>query len=317
MGSSSLAARSALPEPRPGAIPLGSQLERPQPVISRSSPTPLPRRPTGRLVNGACLLLGLGSCEANLVTPECTRPADFAISPTGVVDLLPGQTFTVVASTGHPCGVDGGELIWRSTRPQVATVRAPRACFRLCRRSRRMALASERQVPGPCTSLGSQSMHKGFAVVAAAIVIVGCAPDEEPAEEPLVSFRTSFICVATADDTLRVPVEIAENDDQRAYGLMERTRLDPGAGMLFRYTEPQPAESGFWMYRTRIPLDIAFIDSAGAIRSIQSMEPCASPNPQFCRSYPAGTEFQAAMRVLKKADSRDSIRREESLRGRA
>lgn len=134
-------------------------------------------------------------------------------------------------------------------------------------------------------------------LVAIMIMLVGCAPEEEEPAEPLVTFRTSQICVASTNDTLRVPVEVAENDDQRAYGLMERSRLAPAAGMLFTYADPQPAESGFWMYRTRLPLDIAYIDSAGEIRSIQEMEPCTSVNPQFCQTYPAGIEYQAALEV--------------------
>jgi hypothetical protein len=31
------------------------------------------------------------------------------------------------------------------------------------------------------------------------------------------------------------------------------------AGMLFVYDSTQPGNAGFWMYRTRIPLDIAFV----------------------------------------------------------
>ncbi len=78
---------------------------------------------------------------------------------------------------------------------------------------------------------------------------------------------------------------------------MERGSLAADSGMLFTYPVPQSPRGAFWMYRTRIPLDIAFIDSAGIIRSIRSMEPCASTIPQLCPIYPAGVVYQAALEV--------------------
>ena len=51
------------------------------------------------------------------------------------------------------------------------------------------------------------------------------------------------------------------------------------------------------MFRTRIPLDIAYIDSAGGIRTIGTMAPCPSPFAQSCPSYPAGARYTAALEV--------------------
>jgi len=65
--------------------------------------------------------------------------------------------------------------------------------------------------------------------------------------------------------------------------------------MLFLYATTQPDSSAFWMFRTRIPLDIAFVDSAGTIRSIQTMQPCQSTLAQGCPSYPAGAAFRGAL----------------------
>jgi uncharacterized membrane protein (UPF0127 family) len=96
---------------------------------------------------------------------------------------------------------------------------------------------------------------------------------------------------------LSVRVEVAERDDQRVYGLMERTSLDDDAGMVFLYDDVQGAESGFWMYRTRIALDIAFFDSAGRIVAIRQMEPCASPNPDHCPPYSPGQSYTGALEV--------------------
>src|SRR5581483_835712 len=75
--------------------------------------------------------------------------------------------------------------------------------------------------------------------------------------------------------------------------------LDENAGMLFVYPTTQPNTAAFWMYRTRIPLDIAYIDSTGAIGNIVVMEPCTAVLAQGCPSYPARVAFRAALEVNK------------------
>src|SRR5690606_9073159 len=86
-----------------------------------------------------------------------------------------------------------------------------------------------------------------------------------------MSFDTASLTFITASDTIAMPVEIAERQEQRAYGLMDRDELPADAGMIFLYDQQQPANSAFWMYRTRIPLDIAYFDGAGRILAIRQM----------------------------------------------
>lgn len=138
--------------------------------------------------------------------------------------------------------------------------------------------------------------------IAAAVVLAGqsaCDPrDRTPwlTDSP-VAFDTAELVIETADTLFRITAEIAATPDQRAYGLMERTSLPDEHGMLFTYPEPQDPESGFWMFRTRIPLDIAFLDETGAIRAIRQMEPCESPNPRLCPVYAGGVPWAAALEV--------------------
>ena len=92
-------------------------------------------------------------------------------------------------------------------------------------------------------------------------------------------------------------VELARTAAERREGLMERDSLAPDAGMLFVYQYPQSPQSGFWMYRTRIPLDIAFIDDQGRIAALYTMQPCPSSNPADCPATVAGVEYRAALEV--------------------
>lgn len=113
--------------------------------------------------------------------------------------------------------------------------------------------------------------------------------------------------IETGDDTVRIPIEIAETEAQRAFGLMRRPSLPADAGMLFVYPQEQPPEGSFWMFNTLIPLDIAFIGADGTIGSIVPMEPCTSPYPQWCPGYTAGVPFRSALEVNRGYFARQGI----------
>lgn len=110
-----------------------------------------------------------------------------------------------------------------------------------------------------------------------ALFATACGSDSEPANMatttpvsptpagPAVTFKTA------SGETFRLTVEIADTPEERALGLMNRESLEEDSGMLFAW--PEDTESGFWMKNTLIPLSIAFIDAAGIIVDIQTMEP--------------------------------------------
>ncbi len=134
----------------------------------------------------------------------------------------------------------------------------------------------------------------------AAALLAACGVGDESADRsgpPSLAFETARVRVVSASDTAVLRVELAVTDEQRTLGLMARSALPPDAGMLFLYDTLQPDSSGFWMFRTRIPLDIAFLDSAGTIRAIRSMAPCDSTYAVSCPAYPAGVSYRAALEV--------------------
>lgn len=63
-------------------------------------------------------------------------------------------------------------------------------------------------------------------------------------------------------------VEIADDDAERARGLMYRPPLEADRGMLFQF--PAATEQSFWMKNTPSSLDIIYIDPQGRIVSIAS-----------------------------------------------
>lgn len=126
-----------------------------------------------------------------------------------------------------------------------------------------------------------------------------CRQEKEPETDGtvLLHFDTARVRLATATDTLPLVVELARTREEQTMGLMERRQLSDSAGMLFLYDAPQPETAAFWMFRTRIPLDIAFVDAMGVIRSIVHMTPCEAATAQGCPTYPPGVAYRAALEV--------------------
>ena len=100
------------------------------------------------------------------------------------------------------------------------------------------------------------------------------------------------VTIETTQGPVRVDVEIADSDEERQVGLMNRESLPADAGMLFVFEED--VEFGFWMKNTLIPLSIAFADADGEIVRILDMEPCeADP----CTVYEPGATYRTALEV--------------------
>ncbi len=125
------------------------------------------------------------------------------------------------------------------------------------------------------------------------LLFSGCLaalPDNE-------SLPVEQACLISGAETHPITLEVAKSSDERSRGLMERETLAPEAGMLFVYSNQRRADHGFWMYRTVIPLDIAYMDRNGIIRAIHQVPPCPSEQGRDCPSYPAGVPFYLALEM--------------------
>jgi uncharacterized membrane protein (UPF0127 family) len=82
-----------------------------------------------------------------------------------------------------------------------------------------------------------------------------------------------------------VRLEVAADPAARARGLMGRTEVPEGTGMVFLY-RADVAEA-FWMKNTIVPLSIAFVGADGRVVSVAEMTPCkADPCPTYAPAGP-------------------------------
>jgi uncharacterized membrane protein (UPF0127 family) len=82
-----------------------------------------------------------------------------------------------------------------------------------------------------------------------------------------------------------VRLEIAATPAARARGLMGRTEVPEGTGMVFLY--PEDVAEAYWMKNTLVPLSIAFVAADGRVVSVSEMTPCrADPCPSYAPAGP-------------------------------
>jgi uncharacterized membrane protein (UPF0127 family) len=68
-----------------------------------------------------------------------------------------------------------------------------------------------------------------------------------------------------------VKAEVADEPHERMTGMMGRTEMADGEGMLFVF--PAPQALSFWMRDTLVPLSVAYINADGVIREIHDLKP--------------------------------------------
>jgi uncharacterized protein len=145
-------------------------------------------------------------------------------------------------------------------------------------------------------------------LVATLLVLAACSDRSEP--EPAAielppgspEFGSGRALIDAGDDSVLLDVEIAQTDEQRAFGLMKREELPDDHGMVFLFFEEHLG--GFWMKDTLIPLSIAFFDVDGNFVEILDMEPCEE---EPCEIYDPGVAYYGALEVEQGAFDRWNV----------
>jgi uncharacterized membrane protein (UPF0127 family) len=125
----------------------------------------------------------------------------------------------------------------------------------------------------------------GITACLAAVLALACTAGDAGGKEPdraQTGLETRMLRIAAAAGELGVEAELARTDRERETGLMFRTELEDGRGMLFIFEHDQVLS--FWMKNTFIPLSIAYIAYDGTIVDIRDMQPRVLHSVQSTRS---------------------------------
>jgi uncharacterized membrane protein (UPF0127 family) len=101
-------------------------------------------------------------------------------------------------------------------------------------------------------------------------------------------------------------LEVAQSFKESELGLMGRTSLPAGHGMLFTFFPPEPAR--FWMRHTLIPLDMLFIADSTVIHVQEAAPPCPEKLGNKCPSYGANALLDYVVELPAHTARRDGIK---------
>lgn len=94
-------------------------------------------------------------------------------------------------------------------------------------------------------------------------------------------------------DGVRLVLEVADTEQERAVGLMRRTSVPDGTGMVFRYDAP--TEGRFYMFDVPIPLRAVFVRDGKVVFNVV-MPPCENGvAPQDCPTYGPDGQFDTVV----------------------
>ena len=122
--------------------------------------------------------------------------------------------------------------------------------------------------------------------LALVLLLAACSSDE-PAPLTADDFRKGTL------DGVELLLEVADDEQERATGLMRRESVPLGTGMVFLYDEP--SEGRFYMYDVPIPLRAVFVRDGRVVYAVL-MPPCEpGVAPGDCPTYGPDEPFDTVV----------------------
>lgn len=121
------------------------------------------------------------------------------------------------------------------------------------------------------------SWFKSGWLLFAAVVLAGCNSGGSGEQ------RVTLTRTVTLPDGFQVAAEVAATGPDMEKGLMFRTELPAGTGMLFFHG--QPGHYPYWMANCKIALDIIWMDAAHKVVEISANTPPCQSAGKDCPTY--------------------------------
>lgn len=113
-------------------------------------------------------------------------------------------------------------------------------------------------------------------ILAAAFIAAGCGSSNITDELDLTQ--------VTFPNRVKINAETMRSNVELMRGLMFRESLSPGRGMLFIH--PKEDTFHYWMYQTKIPLDMIWMDNDRRVVEMSlDTPPCKSSSAKDCPNY--------------------------------
>lgn len=126
-------------------------------------------------------------------------------------------------------------------------------------------------------------------VLAAAMALSGCGSNPNVTDE-------IGITIVTFPNGARINAETMRDDIELIKGMMFRETMPANRGMLF--VHPEENIFHYWMYQTKIPLDIIWMDHDRRIVEMSlDTPPCKSTAAKDCTNYGGNYKSKFALEV--------------------
>lgn len=139
-------------------------------------------------------------------------------------------------------------------------------------------------------------MHRAAALVLSALLLAACSADEPAAAPPGTSPSVGQRIAETVEAELggvALTLEVADEQPERAVGLMGRTAVPDGTGMLFDFGGE--VSTKFYMFQVPVPLTAVFVRD-GTVVHVSQMAPCEETDGSKCPLYgPEGQPFDTVV----------------------